>query len=84
MYDIDKPVNVVIYGQNIVIVVKCVVKCYIKVPHREVCWPGVPISDHPKGYLTKITNDYAAQYDEELTVQKGTMVKVIIPQFIRP
>lgn len=33
--------------------------------------------NHPKGYLTKITNDYAAQHDEELTVQKGTMVKVL-------
>ena len=34
------------------------------------------ISDHPKGYLTKITTDYEAKHDEELSVQKGTMVKV--------
>jgi len=33
--------------------------------------------NHPKGYLTKITTDYEAQHDEELTVQKGTMVKVL-------
>ena len=31
---------------------------------------------HPKGYLTKITTDYEAKHDEELSVQKGTMVKV--------
>lgn len=33
--------------------------------------------NHPKGYLTKITTDYEAKYDEELSVQKGTMVKVL-------
>jgi len=33
--------------------------------------------NHPKGYLTKITNDYVAQQDEEMSVQKGTMVKVL-------
>lgn len=33
--------------------------------------------NHPKGYLTKITTDYEAKHDEELTVQKGTMVKVL-------
>ena len=26
------------------------------------------ISDHPKGYLTKITTDYEAKHDEELSV----------------
>ena len=35
-------------------------------------------SDHPKGYLTKITTDYEAKHDEELSVQKGTMVKVSV------
>lgn len=33
--------------------------------------------NHPKGYLTKITTDYEAKHDEELSVQKGTMVKVL-------
>lgn len=33
--------------------------------------------NHPKGYLTKITSDWQARHDEELTVQKGTMVKVL-------
>jgi len=33
--------------------------------------------NHPKGYLTKITNSYEAKHDEELSVQKGTMVKVL-------
>ena len=33
-------------------------------------------SDHPKGYLTRITQDYQATSDEEMTVQKGIMVKV--------
>ena len=36
----------------------------------------ISTSDHPKGYLTKITTDYEAKHDEELSVQKGTMVKV--------
>lgn len=33
--------------------------------------------NHPKGYLTKITTDYEAKHDEEITVHKGTMVKVL-------
>eukprot|EP00116_Pleurobrachia_bachei_P011968 sb/3472230/ len=33
--------------------------------------------NHPKGYLTKITSDYEAQQDEEISVLKGTMVKVL-------
>ena len=42
-------------------------------------WPYV--SDHPKGYLTKITSDYEAQQDEEISVLKGTMVKVLCSFF---